>query len=90
MIGPAGVAAAINRVHPAVKVTDPMSAVVAVCRVRGLKRLGFVTPYVAEVSAAMRDFLRDAGLEIGVLRLIRTGRRPGGRAHRAGLGSGSY
>ena len=65
VIGPAGVAAAINRVHPAAKVTDPMSAVVAACRVRGLKRLGFVTPYVAEVSAAMRGFLRDAGFEIG-------------------------
>ena len=64
VIGPAGVAAAINSVHPAALVTDPMTAVVAACRARGLMRLGFVTPYVAEVSAAMRDFLRDAGFEI--------------------------
>ena len=73
VIGPAGVVAAINRFNPAVKITDPMSAVVAACRVRGLKRLGFATPYVAEVSDTIRDLLRDAGLEIGAFGLFEQG-----------------
>ena len=64
VIGPASVVAAINGLHPSAKVTDPILALVAACRARGLKRLGFVTPYVAEVSAALRVFLRDAGFEI--------------------------
>ena len=64
VIGPASEVAAVNGLHPSAKVTDPILALVAACRMRGLKRLGFVTPYVAMVSAAMRGFLRDAGLEI--------------------------
>lgn len=46
------------------RVTDPLSAVIAACEALGVKRLGFVTPYVREVSAAMRTALEDQGLEI--------------------------
>ncbi|MEC9216756.1 MAG: hypothetical protein VX647_06060 [Pseudomonadota bacterium] len=49
MIVPASEVAAINGLHLSAKVTDPILALVAACRARGLKRLGFVTPYVAEV-----------------------------------------
>ncbi len=45
-------------------VTDPLNAVIAACGALGVRRLGFVTPYVMEVSAAMRAALKQHGLEI--------------------------
>jgi len=64
VIGPERVAAAIHTAHPGVPVTNPISAVIAACQALGVKRLGFLTPYVAEVSAAMRTMLEKNGLEI--------------------------
>ena len=64
VIGEAAVAAAIRAVRPEVATSDPLTAAKAAFRVLGLRRLGFVTPYVAEVSAAMRRNLEAAGLEI--------------------------
>ena len=45
-------------------VTDPLKAVIAACGALGVRRLGFVTPYVEEVSAAMRDKLEDRDFEV--------------------------
>ena len=45
-------------------VTDPLTAVKAACAALGVTRLGFVTPYVAEVSSAMRADLERDGLQI--------------------------
>ena len=53
----------IRRVRPGVTVSNPLSAAKAALRALNLKRIGFVTPYVAEVSAAMRDNLAKAGFE---------------------------
>lgn len=64
IIGEAAVAAAIRSVRPEVAVSDPLTAAKAACRALGVARLGFVTPYVAAVSAAMRRKLEEAGLEI--------------------------
>ncbi len=64
IIGEAAVAAAIRSVRPGVSTSDPLTATKAACRALGVRRLGFVTPYVAEVSAAMRRNLEEAGLEI--------------------------
>ncbi len=64
VIGPARVAAAIGRSRPEAKVTEPISATIAACRALGVKRLGFVTPYLAEVSACMRAILEESGMEI--------------------------
>ena len=64
VIGEAAVAAAIHSVRPGVATSDPLTATKAACRALGVRRLGFVTPYVAEVSAAMRRNLEGAGLEI--------------------------
>ena len=47
-----------------VAVTDPLTAVKAACRALGIHRIGFVTPYVPEVSAAMQSALEDDGFEI--------------------------
>lgn len=64
LIGRDRVAALIGDAHPAVRTTDPISAVMAACRALGVTSLGFLTPYVAEVSAAMRRLLEDNGFRI--------------------------
>jgi maleate isomerase len=64
VIGPEGVAEAIREARPGVQVTDPLSAVIAACQALGVQRLGFVTPYVPDVSSRMRGKLEEAGLEI--------------------------
>ncbi len=64
VIGPDRVADLVRGAHPGVAVTNPLSALLAACAHLGVKRLGFVTPYVAAVTAAMRARLEEAGLEI--------------------------
>ena len=54
----------IQSVMGNIAVTNPMTAVKALCAHLGLRRLGFVTPYVAEISAEMRRNLEAAGIEI--------------------------
>jgi maleate isomerase len=43
-------------------VTNPLSALVAACKALNIRRLGFVSPYVAEVSDKLRRALDDAGI----------------------------
>ncbi|MEH6526798.1 MAG: aspartate/glutamate racemase family protein [Sneathiella sp.] len=64
VIGPDGVANAIRSARPESKVTDPISAALSACRFLGATRIGFVTPYVAEVSAKMRGMLEQNGHEV--------------------------
>lgn len=64
VIGPDGVQDAVRKARPGVTVTNPLSAVIAACRALDVDKLGFVTPYVAEVSAKMRDRLEAAGFVI--------------------------
>lgn len=64
VIGSDRVADAIGLGAPGAKVTDPLAAIIAAGRALEARRLGFVTPYVAEVSARMRDKLEEAGFEI--------------------------
>jgi len=64
IIGPQGIERAIQSVRPGVTVSNPISAVVAACRALNAQRIGFVTPYIAEVSAAMREHLIGEGFEI--------------------------
>jgi len=64
VIGPDAVTKAVQSAHPNVSVTNPISAVIAACQRLGVQKLGFVTPYVPDVSSAMRQFLEDSGLEI--------------------------
>ncbi len=64
VIGPEGVRERVQAVHPEAQVTDPISATLAAAQALGVRRLGFVTPYVAEVSAAMRALLTENGLTI--------------------------
>lgn len=64
IIGVDRVAAAIQSVEPDAKTTDPLTAVQTALSALGAKRIGFVTPYIADVSAAMRAKLEAAGFAI--------------------------
>jgi maleate isomerase len=60
VIGEERVAAAVRSVRPGVAVSNPLTAAKAALRALGARRIAFLTPYVAEVSAAMRDnFIAD-------------------------------
>jgi len=64
VIGQEGVARAINSVCPRAKVTDPLTALIAAANALGARKLGFVTPYIPDVSTRMRHKLEEAGFEI--------------------------
>lgn len=64
VIGSENVAAAAHSVRPFVLVTDPLTALIAWCQANEVKRLGFLTPYIASVSENMRGKLIEAELEI--------------------------
>ncbi len=64
IIGPREVERAVQEVLPNVQVANPISAVIAACKSLNATRIGFVTPYVAEVSAAMRAMLESHGIKI--------------------------
>ncbi len=64
VIGSDGVAAAVHKALPGTAVTNPLAAIIAAGAELGARRLGFITPYVPEVSLRMRERLEDAGFEI--------------------------
>lgn len=64
IIGPDNIAAAIHSHHPEAKVTNPITAVMAALTHLGIRKIGLLTPYVAEVSVAMQEMLQQNGFEI--------------------------
>lgn len=64
IIGPDKVAKAVQTVLPNARVTDPLTATILWCQAQQVRRIGFLTPYRAEVSAKMRSALEATGLEI--------------------------
>ena len=64
MIGSNRVELAIQSILPQVLVTDPLKATKSALNALGAKNIGFVTPYIADVSAAMRQALTDNGQTI--------------------------
>ena len=64
VIGQDNVAAAIRSAHPTAKTTDPITAVMAALTALGAKRIGLLTPYTLDVSAAMQTLLEKNGFEI--------------------------
>lgn len=64
VLGPDQVARRIAAAHPGVPATDPLSALIAACRGLQVQRIGLVSPYVAEVSDALRARLRHAGIAV--------------------------
>jgi maleate isomerase len=64
IIGSENVARAVQSVLPNARVTDPLAAIIAAARNLGAERLGFITPYVPEVSKQMQKALEQAGFDI--------------------------
>jgi len=54
----------IQGMYPAAAVTDPIRAVIAACRAMNVTRLGMLTPYRADVFAAMQALLEKHGIHI--------------------------
>ena len=66
-IGAARIAALVGEGTDTHFVTQPVSALVAVCRSTGVKRLAVLSPYVASVSEGLREALFAQGIDTPVL-----------------------
>lgn len=64
VIGEKQVVKRVQSVIGDVPVTNPLSALKAACTALGVRRLGFVTPYIEAVTARLRAALEADGLEI--------------------------
>lgn len=65
MIGIDAVEKAVQSAQPRARVTNPVSGLLAACEHLGVRRIGFLTPYMPAVSEAMQALLVSHGLEIG-------------------------
>ncbi|MCM2562403.1 Asp/Glu racemase [Lutimaribacter sp. EGI FJ00015] len=63
IIGPDRVAALIRKAHPGVKVSTPITAVTAALKALGVGRVGYGSPYVKTVTAPMRAYLAEQGID---------------------------
>jgi len=64
VIGSDAVGTTIREGTNARHVTDPLLAMRAALRALNVRRLGFLSPYVAELSDKMRQIFQDDGIEI--------------------------
>jgi maleate isomerase len=64
VIGADNVATQIQSVFPDVHTTDPISAALAAFSALGARKIGLLTPYRADVSAAMRSLMENSGFEV--------------------------
>ncbi len=64
VIGPERVAALVRGAARAAAVTDPLSAAIAAFRALGVRRIGLISPYIAEVSGVLCAALEAAGFSI--------------------------
>ncbi|MEM6498164.1 MAG: Asp/Glu racemase [Pseudomonadota bacterium] len=63
VIGPNKVSALMNAGCRTAQVTDPVSALIHMCRKHDVKRLAFLSPYIESVSNILRDVMTEAGVE---------------------------
>jgi maleate isomerase len=64
VIGPKVIEEIIQRVHPGVPVTNPMTAVITALKTVNAAKIALVTPYVASVTGPMRGYLAQHGIEV--------------------------
>ncbi len=64
VIGSDRIEAMVQNRHPGAAVSDPIRAASAALSALGVKKLGFLTPYIESVSAAMRALLERQGFSI--------------------------
>ncbi len=67
VIGEAEVAKLVRAAHPAVQVTDPVTAMCAAVRALGLTRVALLTPYVREINLRMAAALGARGVNVAVM-----------------------
>jgi len=63
VIGPERVATLVHSTVPSARVTNPITAVEAALTALEARRIAYVSPYVASVTAPMREHLARAGIE---------------------------
>ncbi len=66
VIGAAQIAALVRSGCRTNHVTDPVSALIHVCRDHDIRRLALLSPYIESVSARLRETLAEAGIETPV------------------------
>jgi len=64
VIGEPAVADAIQRSHPKVLVTNPLTACKAAFNAMGMQRIAFLTPYSPDVTELMREQLQVSGFDV--------------------------
>ena len=64
VIGASRVARLISEGCDATHVTEPVSALLAACKALGVGKIAFLSPYIEEVSATLRNVLIENVLEI--------------------------
>lgn len=62
VIGAKKVAELISSGCNTLSVTDPLTALIAACKKLNISQLGFLSPYVAEVSLTLRNALNNNGI----------------------------
>jgi maleate isomerase len=65
-IGPDKIATLVNAGARTKTVSEPVSALIAACKHLGIKRLAFLSPYIAQVSDRLRDVLAVADVHTPV------------------------
>ena len=65
-IGPDQIASLVNAGATTKNVSEPVSALIAACQHLGIKRMAFLSPYIAQVSDRLRDVLDEAGIQTPV------------------------
>lgn len=66
VIGPENIKRLITENINAKAVTEPLSALIAVCKKLGISRLAFLSPYVDSVSQKLRDELKTNGIDTAI------------------------
>ena len=66
VIGPENISKLIRNACRVKYVTEPVSALIAACGFLGVRKIAFLSPYVANVSQTLRSILTKKGLEMAV------------------------
>ena len=64
VIGEQNVTHLVRQAHPNIKVTNPISALIAALKLLDITNIGLLTPYIEEVSQSMIDLLKQNGIHV--------------------------
>lgn len=66
VIGPDRVTELVNKAKPGTSVTNPISSALLAFEAQGIRRVGILTPYTADVNAGIQRFIEAAGYAVPV------------------------